>query len=116
MKLALTPLEIPFNIGDTVWVNQPFGTTNQFPYFQGIIMQIILDGSLSSTIVIRQRVETHEVVISGAIYGIKPSGEQAGSPRININVQLIHPQKSLFETKEQMLAYRIGMKNKLITH
>ncbi|MFD2935175.1 hypothetical protein [Spirosoma flavum] len=106
MKLALTPLEIPFKIGDTVWVNQPFGATNQCPYFQGMIMQIILDGSLSSTIVIRQRVETHEVIISGAIYGIKPSGEHAGSPRININVQLIPLQKSLFETKEELLAYQ----------
>jgi len=106
MKLALVPLEIPFKIGDTVWINQPFGATNQYPYFQGMIMQIILDGSLSSTIVIRERVETHEVVISGAIYGIKPSGEQAGCPRININVQLIRPQKSLFETKEELLAYQ----------
>ncbi|MVM32493.1 hypothetical protein GO755_20800 [Spirosoma sp. HMF4905] len=106
MKLSLRPVEIPFMVGDTVWVDQPFGGTHEFPYFQGIILQIILDGSLANTLLIRQRTETHELVVGSAIYGLKPIGEHAGSPRVNVNVQLDPPQTSLFETKQDPLDHQ----------
>ncbi|MBD2757428.1 hypothetical protein [Spirosoma validum] len=106
MKLTLKPVDLPFMVGDTVWVDQPYGATHEFPYFQGIIMQIILDGSLANTLLIRQRSETHELVVGSAIYGLKPIGEHAGSPRVNVNVQLMPLQTSLFETKQQLLAHQ----------
>lgn len=106
MKLTLIPIEVPFIIGDTVWVDQPFGATHEFPFFHGTIMQIILDGSLTNTLVIRQRQERHELVVSSAIYGLKPVGEHAGSPRVIVNVQLIPPRKSLFATKEELIEYQ----------
>ena len=102
MKLTLKPVDIPFKVGDTVWVDQPFGTTNEFPYFQGTIMQIILDGSLASTLVIRHREEVHELVVSGAVYGLKPVGNHAGLARVNVNVQFTPPVKILFETEEAL--------------
>ncbi|GAB4022758.1 hypothetical protein GCM10028808_71230 [Spirosoma migulaei] len=106
MKLTLKPVDIPFMVGDTVWVDQPFGAANEFPFFQGIIMQIILDGSLANTLVIRNRTETHELAITNAIYGLKPIGDHAGSPRVNVNVQLIPLQVNLFSTKIQLLAHQ----------
>jgi hypothetical protein len=106
MKLVLKPVELPFKVGDTVWVDQPFGAVNEFPFFQGTIMQIFLDGSLANKLVIRQRAEIHELVVSSAIYGLKPVGEHTGSPRVNVNVQLIPLQTNLFETKEELLDYQ----------
>jgi hypothetical protein len=106
MKLTLRPSELPFAVGDTVWVDQPFGAVHEFPFFQGTIMQIILDGNLANTLVIRQREETHELTVGSAIYGLKPVGEHAGSPRVNVNVQLIPLQTNLFATKEELLDYQ----------
>jgi hypothetical protein len=106
MKLSLTPVEIPYMVGDTVWVDQPFGATHQFPYFQGVIMQVILDGSLANSLVIRDRKESHVLTISSAIYGLKPVGEHAGSARVNVNVSLIPAQENLFPTKEELLTYQ----------
>ncbi|WP_020603457.1 hypothetical protein [Spirosoma spitsbergense] len=106
MKLTLKPLEVPFMVGDTVWVDQPFGTTNEFPFFQGTIMQIILDGSLANTLLIRERTECHELVITTAIYGIKPTGDHAGSARVNVNIQLIPLRTSFFKTKEELMDYQ----------
>jgi hypothetical protein len=108
MKLTLRPTELPFAIGDTVWVDQPFGPTHEFPFFQGTIMQIILDGSLANTLVIRQRTEVHELAVGSAIYGLKPVGDHAGSPRVNVNVQLIPLERNLFATKDELLAYQDG--------
>ncbi|SFE88966.1 hypothetical protein [Spirosoma endophyticum] len=106
MKLSLTPVDVPFKVGDTVWVDQPFGATHEFPYFQGVIMQIILDGSLANTLVTRQPEEKHALSITNAIYGLKPIGDHAGSPRVNVNVQLIPLQISLFETKDQLMEHQ----------
>lgn len=93
-------------IGDTVWVDQPYGATNEFPFFQGIIMQIILDGNLTNTLVIRERKETHELAVATAIYGLKPVGIHAGSPRVNVNVQLNPVEPKLFATKEELSTYQ----------
>lgn len=60
MLLTVKPIEVPFAVGDTVWVDQRFGATNEFSFFQATIMPIILDGSLTNTLVIRQPKETHE--------------------------------------------------------
>jgi hypothetical protein len=106
MKLTLKPTVLPFTIGDTVWVDQPFGATHEFPFFQGIIMQIILDSSLANTLVIRQPAEVHELIVGSAIYGMKPIGDHLGSPRVNVNVQLIPLQQNLFATKEELLDYQ----------
>ena len=106
MKVILRPTELPFKVGATVWVDQPFGAVHEFPFFQGTIMQIILDGSLANTLVIRHQEETHELVVGTAIYGLKPTGEHAGSPRVNVTVQLVPLQKNLFATKEELLDYQ----------
>ena len=106
MYLTLKPVEVPFMIGDTVWVDQPFGATHEFPFFQGIIMQIILDGSLANTLVIRQRAETHELIVGSAIYGLKPVGDHEGMPRVNVTVQLIPYRKIFFETREEIIDFQ----------
>ena len=106
MHLTLKPTEVPFMVGDTVWVDQPFGATHEFPFFQGTIMQIILDGSLANTLVIRQRAETHELMVGSAIYGLKPIGDHMGSPRVNVTVQLLPFRKTFFETKEELIDYQ----------
>lgn len=102
MKLSLVPNEIPFAVGDTVWVDQPYGAINEFTFFQGTIMQIILDGSLANTLLIRQHKEMHELLVGSAIYGLKPTGDHAGDPRVNVNVQLRPLQEKLFATKKEL--------------
>ena len=111
MKLSLTPVNIPFMVGDTVWVDQPFGAVNQFPYFQGMIMQIILDGGLANSLVIRERAEVHELIVSSAVYGMKPVGMHAGMPRVIVNVQLSPFIQTLFENEQVLLDHqnRIGL-------
>ncbi|RYE13148.1 MAG: hypothetical protein EOP45_21675 [Sphingobacteriaceae bacterium] len=91
MKLTLTPTEVPFAVGDTVWVDQSFGATHEFPFFQGIIMQIILDGSLANSLVIRQRSKTHELTITNAVYGLKPVGDHAGSADVRYDTRSRYP-------------------------
>lgn len=76
MRLTLRPVEIPFKVGDTLWVNPSIGASNEFPYFQAIIMQIILDGSFIQTLVIRHRGQLYELIVSSAIYSVKPVGQQ----------------------------------------
>ncbi len=104
MKLTLRPVDVPFMVGDLVWVAQPCGDTNPQPYFQGQIMQIILDGSLKHTTVIRQRQENHELLISSAVYDLKPVGDHEGVPRISVDIELFTTIKTLFATKEELLA------------
>ncbi len=106
MKLYIKPIDVPFMVGDSVWVDQPFGPLHEFPYFQGTIMQIILDGSLSNTLVIRQRKDIHELVVSSAVYGLKPIGDHEGAPRVNVNVPLVPLQHNLFATEEELIDYQ----------
>ena len=91
-------------VGDLVWVAQPAGETNPQPYFQGQIMQIILDGSLKHTTVVRQRKDMHELLISSAVYDLKPVGDHEGVPRVSVDIELFTTLKTLFATKEELLA------------
>ena len=106
MKLTLRPTELPFSVGETVWVDQPYGATNEFPFFQGTIMQIILDGNLTNTLVIRHAEKTHELTVSNAIYGLKPIGDHAGGPRVNVNIHFFPFEPKLFATKEELLTFQ----------
>jgi hypothetical protein len=105
MKLTLKPVDIPFMVGDIVWVNQRCGQALAQPYFQARIIQIILDGSLSQTSVIRQRQAIHELVISSATYDLKPVGDQDGLPRVILEVQFLPLEACLFASKEELLDY-----------
>ena len=91
-------------VGDLVWVAQPAGDTNPQPYFQGQIMQIILDGSLKHTTVIRQRKEVHELLISSAVYDLKPVGDHDGVARVAVDIELFTEIETLFASKEALLA------------
>lgn len=106
MKIALTPTDIPFMVGDIVWANQACGNQNQYPYFQGRIKQIILDGSLTNSIVIRDRTEVHELRISNGIYDLKPVGDHHELSRITVIVDFFGEQKSLFQTEAEVVSYQ----------
>lgn len=107
MKLSLKPVEIPFAVGETVWVDQStHPDADRRVSFQARIVQIILDGSLTNSIVIRKPGATHEVAISNAIYDLKPTGENSDLPRVSVDVSLLAPQESLFETQNEMLDYQ----------
>lgn len=107
MKLALKPVELPFMIGDTVWVDQPFGAVNEFPFFQGTIMQIILDGSMANTLVVRHRTDIHELVVSHAIYGLAETGRGACWLATSQCKRTAYPlQNTLFATKEGLVDYQ----------
>jgi len=106
MKLTLKPVEIPFTIGATVWVNQACGDLNQYSYFQANIIQIILDGSLTNSIVIRHTGDIHELLFSNGIYDLKPIGIYDKQSRLTATVNFIGPQNMLFQTEEELLAYR----------
>lgn len=106
MKLSLQPREVPFMVGDTVWVNQSDGKANQQPDYQAKIIQIILDGKLTNSLVVRQREDNHVLTITTAIYDLKPTGDDDGMKRQTIEVSLESDQTNLFETKEGMLDYQ----------
>lgn len=106
MKLSVSPPDVPFLVGDMVWVAQPAGDAHPQPYFQGKIIQIILDGSLMSTTVIRQREENHELVVSSAVYDVKPVGVHEGVKRVSIEVGLFTRQETLFKTEKDVVAYQ----------
>lgn len=107
MKLTVKPLDVPFFVGDTIWVAQPCSDVHPQPYFQGRILQITLDGSLMSTTVIRQREESHDLVISSAVYDLQPVGVHAGIQRVSIQVGLFTPQEMLFGTEKEVQAFQI---------
>jgi hypothetical protein len=106
MKLAVKPLDVPFFVGDTIWVAQSCGGVNPPPYFQGEILQIILDGSLMSTTVIHQREESHDLVISSAVYDVQPVGVHTGVQRVSIQVGLFAQQEMLFGTEKEVQDYQ----------
>ena len=93
-------------VGDTVWANQACGDQNQYPYFQGKINQIILDGSLSNSVVIRDRTDLHELRISNGIYDLKPMGHHTDLTRITVIVDFLGEQKSLFRTEAELVNYQ----------
>lgn len=93
-------------VGDTVWVDQACGDTDQYPYFQAKIIQIILDGSLTNSIVIRERTEVHDLMISNGIYDMKPLGDRAGLKRIAVIVDFLGPRRSLFLTEKELIDYQ----------
>lgn len=102
MRLTLKPVEVPFMVGDIVIVNQPYeNKANGQSYFQAQIMQIMLDGSIRNTSVVRVRQEVHQLVISSAMYDMKPLGEHQGLPRKLVEVQLLPLEKVLFSSQEE---------------
>lgn len=103
MKLSINPAEIPFAIGDTVWVNQPCGETNQYPYFQAQIIQIILDGTLTNSMVIRKRGVAHELLISSGVYDLNPTGDYERFDRVTVSVDFLTPQRTLFANEASLL-------------
>lgn len=109
MKLSLKPIDIPFSVGDTVWVNQPPNEAVKDFYFQARIIQIILDGSFASTTVIRSRQPNHELIVSSAIYDLKPIMNHEGVARLSVEIQFLgtqEKQKTLFETEQELLDYQ----------
>ncbi|RYF74029.1 MAG: hypothetical protein EOO39_09305 [Cytophagaceae bacterium] len=105
MRLTIKPIEIPFTIGATVWVNQACGDTNQYPYFEATIIQIILDGTLTNSIVIRHPGTIHELLISSGIYDLKPIGAYSKLDRITAKVEFLTLQKVLFQTEGELVTY-----------
>ncbi|MEZ0611030.1 hypothetical protein ACAW74_21130 [Fibrella sp. WM1] len=106
MHLTIKPQEIPFTIGATVWVNQTCGGTNEYPYFQATIVQIILNGNLNNSMVLRQSGDTHELLISDGIYDLKPVGAYNHLGRQTTTVDFLMPQKKLFQTEQELITYR----------
>lgn len=103
MRLTLKPVELPFMVGDIVIVNQPYeNKADERSYFQAQIMQIILDGSIRSSSVIRVRQEAHQLVISSVMYDVKPLGEHQGLPRKLVEVQLLPLEQILFSSQEAL--------------
>ncbi|GAB4044264.1 hypothetical protein [Spirosoma jeollabukense] len=105
MKLTLKPVDIPFMVGDIVWVNQPCGQVHVQPYFQAKIIQIILNDGLPNTTVIRKRQAIHELVITSATYDLKPIGDHEGQARIIVKVHFLPMEACLFSSKEELLDY-----------
>ena len=106
MELQLKPTQIPFMVGDTVVVNQPYDhTLNQAATFQGQIIQIILDGSLPTSSVVRNRQDIYQLVVSSVVYDLKPLGNHQGLPRVLVAVQLLPLQRVLFGSQHELADY-----------
>lgn len=113
MKLTLKPVETPFRVGETVFVNMAYSilATNELGeqatdqgYFEAVIIRIFLEGLRPLTIVSEPKDE-HVLVITNLIYDLKPLGKHKGSNRVALNVNVDSKSLLLFADEKGLLNY-----------
>ncbi|MBN8820705.1 MULTISPECIES: hypothetical protein [unclassified Spirosoma] len=112
MTITFTPIEIPFKVGATVFVNQEHGqrlsTSNGpvYPYFEAKIERIFFDGRLEEMSVIDQPVDTYELKVATAVYELKPIGPYQDLVKMPLRLKLPIKEPKLFGTEQELKAYQ----------
>ncbi len=113
MKLNLKPVEVPFNVGDEVFVNQPYGSFNHAysgddnrVYFHARIVRIFLEFSDKVSIV-KERKDVHDLEVTTIIYDLKPIGSLEGAGRIALHVDLEAVEPKVFSSEAELLAQQV---------
>ncbi|MEZ0610463.1 hypothetical protein ACAW74_18255 [Fibrella sp. WM1] len=116
MKVTLKPLEIPFRVGDTVFVNLPYSSLNTSEqsyllddksYFEATIVRIFLQGLQSPTVVATSK-EFHELAITNLVYDLKLVEGTKGNNRVPLVVDLASTRKLLFATEQELTNYLLN--------
>ena len=109
MKLSLEPGELPFKVGDIIFVNQPLSTmtdkeilTNNKPYFEAEIVRIFLEFPTTVSIV-SERKETHHFTVKIITYDLKPVGFYQSERRVTLRIDLDTKENFLFATEAKLL-------------
>lgn len=121
MKLVLRPVETPFRVGDTVFVNLPYSSlatnestdlANDQGYFEAVIVRIFLEGLKPLTIIAEPK-EIHELIVTNIIYDLKPMGIYKGAVRVALNIDVESKALLLFSTEKELKDYyNLGATNK----
>lgn len=109
MKLSLEPGEVPFKVGDRIFVNKPYESmidevhlTDNKPYFEAEVVRIFLEFPTVVSIV-KERKDVHHFAIDVITYDLKPLGFYRGASRVALRVDLTSNENLLFATEKQLL-------------
>ncbi len=109
MKLSLEPGELPFKVGDRIFVNQPYSTmvnqkilTDNKPYFEAEIVRIFLEFP-NTVSIISERREVHNFAVTVITYDLKPVGFYQNESRVTVRIDLTAEKNFLFATKDKLL-------------
>lgn len=111
MKVTFKSIDLPFTVGDTVFVNQSHGerlpgqTGPRHPYFQAEIQRIFLDGRLEEISVITEPLDTYELEIRTVVYDLKPIGSYEGLVKMPLKVDLPIKEPKLFRSEAELVDY-----------
>lgn len=111
MTLSMKPIDTPFRVGETVFVNIPYSSlattetsewANDKGYFEASIVRIFLEG-LKPLSVISEAKDNHELVITNIIYDLKPLGKHKKCNRVPLTVDVYSESTLLFATEKELL-------------
>ncbi|MBN8821560.1 MULTISPECIES: hypothetical protein [unclassified Spirosoma] len=111
MTITFTPIELPFKVGATVYVNQEHGQRRQdekgptYPYFEAQIERIFFDGRLEEMSVIDQPVDVYELKVATAVYELKPIGNYSDLVKMPLKLKLPVKEPKLFGSEQELLDY-----------
>ena len=111
MQIFLNPIELPFKVGDIVFVNQEHGERlpqkkgPRFPYFQAEIARIFFDGRLEELTVISEPVDSFQMEIKTVVYELKPIGQYSDLVRMPLRLSLPIKEPKLFPSEAELLEY-----------
>lgn len=111
MQIFLNPIELPFKVGDIVFVNHEHGERlpekkgPRFPYFQAEIARIFFDGRLEELTVISEPVDSFQMEIKTVVYELKPIGQYSDLVRMPLRLSLPIKEPKLFPSEADLLAY-----------
>ena len=113
MKLKLKPVEIPFKVGDEVYVNLSYHAlnepnevhVNQESTFQALIVRIFLEGLRESSI-ISECEDEHELIVNHLIYDLKPIGPHLGLNRVPLTIDVEDARSFIFRSHQELVDYQ----------
>ncbi|MVM41884.1 hypothetical protein GO730_36445 [Spirosoma sp. HMF3257] len=111
MTITFTTIELPFKVGDTVFVNQEHGQRLSdkkgptYPYFQAQIERIFFDGRLEEMSVIDEPLDTYELKVANTVYELKPIGIYEDLVKVPLKLKLPIKEPKLFGTEEDLKNY-----------
>lgn len=111
MIITFEEIELPFKVGDIIYVNEKHGQEldkqvgRVDDYFQAKIERIFFDGRLEELSVITEPVETYEMQVKTAIYMVKPTGDFQNLMSMPIKLSLPIKEPKLFATEDDLKAY-----------
>ncbi|WP_420146654.1 hypothetical protein [Spirosoma sp.] len=111
MTITFEAVQLPFKVGDTIFVNEHHDqyvdkqAGKAHPYFEAQIERIFFDGRLEEMSVVTEPVDTFEMKVSTAVYVVKPSGKYDELMRLPIKISIPIKEPKLFATEDELTAY-----------